>query len=285
MKRLILIALCLALLIPSVFTQTEETTSGTLITLQIPEEATPDENILIEITAALSRRLDIAGVEEFDVRATASGSIMVALHGELVENVSDDALNLLTEPGFVEFVDFSGAQLANPQELTGSVILTDAQVERYAALDLPSPNFETVLTGDHITAVAVQNMDASGESASGFADVLNILSGQPVEESDPGRWIIVIEFDDDGAQLMEDYTSTHIGEPLAIVLDGLVLSVPIVQAPLSSSAVITGNFTQTEAGVLASQLSSGALPLPLTVESVSTYYEYNADSTTSAATE
>ncbi len=66
------------------------------------------------------------------------------------------------------------------------------------------------------------------------------------------------------------FTGAHVGEPLAIVLDGVVLSAPRINSRLDTGGVIQGNFTQHEAQQLALQLRSGALPIPLRVESAET---------------
>jgi preprotein translocase subunit SecD len=88
-----------------------------------------------------------------------------------------------------------------------------------------------------------------------------------------GDNIFVVNFtlaDNDEAHRFSEYTATHIGQPLAIVLDGQVLSAPIVQAQLTTGGQITGNFLRDEAETLALQLRYGALPVQLTVESVET---------------
>jgi protein-export membrane protein SecD len=54
---------------------------------------------------------------------------------------------------------------------------------------------------------------------------------------------------------------------MAIVLDGEVLSAPTINAQLTDGGIIEGQFTQEEAQTLALQLRSGALPIPLRVES------------------
>jgi protein-export membrane protein SecD len=70
------------------------------------------------------------------------------------------------------------------------------------------------------------------------------------------------------SQRFATHTSTHIGQPMAIVLDGQVLSAPVIQAALTTGGQITGNFTQQRAQELALQLRYGALPVPLHVESI-----------------
>jgi preprotein translocase subunit SecD len=69
------------------------------------------------------------------------------------------------------------------------------------------------------------------------------------------------------AQAFAAHTGANIGQPLAIVLDGEVLSAPIIQARLDDGGEITGNFTREEAITLAVQLRSGALPVSLSIES------------------
>jgi preprotein translocase subunit SecD len=61
------------------------------------------------------------------------------------------------------------------------------------------------------------------------------------------------------------HTRSHVGQPMAIVLDSVVLSAPVIQAVISDSGSITGDFTRQEAQVLANQLRFGALPVPLEV--------------------
>lgn len=72
----------------------------------------------------------------------------------------------------------------------------------------------------------------------------------------------------DESQRFATFTSTHLQQPMAIVLDGQVLSAPIIQAALTTGGQITGNFTQQRAQELALQLRYGALPVPLRVESI-----------------
>ena len=61
-------------------------------------------------------------------------------------------------------------------------------------------------------------------------------------------------------QRFRDLTRTHIHEPLAIVLDGNVISSPVINAEIGDRGIIEGNFTTQEAQELVFQLKSGALP-------------------------
>ena len=70
----------------------------------------------------------------------------------------------------------------------------------------------------------------------------------------------------DGGRQFGVLTEKNIGRQLAIVIDGNVVSAPVVQSRISRQGVITGNFTAAEAGDLAVVLRSGALPIPTRIE-------------------
>src|SRR5262249_55096892 len=58
-------------------------------------------------------------------------------------------------------------------------------------------------------------------------------------------------------------TSANVGRNLAIVLDGVVESAPVIREPITGGrGQITGRFTFTEAQDLANVLRNGALPAP-----------------------
>jgi hypothetical protein len=58
---------------------------------------------------------------------------------------------------------------------------------------------------------------------------------------------VAVTFLPSGAERMQQATTAHIGRPLAILIDGQVVSVPTIRAPVSDSAVLNGIFTQAEA--------------------------------------
>jgi preprotein translocase subunit SecD len=70
----------------------------------------------------------------------------------------------------------------------------------------------------------------------------------------------------DGGRQFGALTEKSIGQQLAIVIDGNVISAPVIQSRISRQGVITGNFTTEEASDLAVVLRSGALPIPTRIE-------------------
>jgi protein-export membrane protein SecD len=82
--------------------------------------------------------------------------------------------------------------------------------------------------------------------------------------------VVAFELTREGTQIFGDYTSDHVGEFLAIVLDGVVISSPQIATGITGgSGIITGDFTFEEANNLVIQLRAGSLEVPLRVESTS----------------
>ena len=75
-----------------------------------------------------------------------------------------------------------------------------------------------------------------------------------------------IDFNRDGAKLFAAITEANIEKRLAIVLDGVVQSAPVIRSRIPDGhAIIEGNFTAEEASGLAIVLRAGALPAPVRI--------------------
>jgi len=83
-------------------------------------------------------------------------------------------------------------------------------------------------------------------------------------DSQTGKPQVALSFNEEGKRLFAQATKRNLQKPLAIWLDDILLSAPIVQTEINDgNAVITGNFTVNEAKKLAISINSGALPLPI----------------------
>ena len=92
----------------------------------------------------------------------------------------------------------------------------------------------------------------------------NLLDAQPKMDTQTNQTIVSFTLDRVGAKRFGKATSTGIGKRLAIVLDGKVISAPVIRdAIVSGSGQISGDFTFQTATDLALLLRSGALPAPL----------------------
>lgn len=221
-----------------------------LLQATIPtSEFSPED--LRETANNVSRRVNALGLTEATVQVQGSNRILVELPGVTDRN---RAIETIQQTALLEFVDFGG--LGNvAQDYVGRKIYTSAQAqlqlgtgdeqERLLHPTTGQP-FETAITGAALSAASAQF--------------------QPVDASGVPQWFIEFEIESDSVPTFATFTASRVGQPMAIVLDGEVLSAPVIQSELSTGGIITGEFTQEEAQQLALQLRSGALPIPLRVE-------------------
>ena len=94
-----------------------------------------------------------------------------------------------------------------------------------------------------------------------------LLSGDRINDAGPstGRTsfdiVVSMSFDSIGRRKFAEVTGDHIGEHLAILLDGRVQSAPVIQDQIVGNAIIQGNFTYEEASYLSNILKAGAFPV------------------------
>jgi protein-export membrane protein SecD len=82
---------------------------------------------------------------------------------------------------------------------------------------------------------------------------------------------VLLEFDSEGAKLFKEITKRNVGKRLAIYIDNVLISAPVVREEISGGkAQITGNFTVDQARELARNLNAGALPVPIKLISQTT---------------
>lgn len=81
-----------------------------------------------------------------------------------------------------------------------------------------------------------------------------------------GQPVVSFKFNAQGAAKFGRITQEHVGQRFAVVLDGKVITAPVMRSPiLDGSGIIEGSFTVESASELAMLLRAGALPAPLTI--------------------
>ena len=93
---------------------------------------------------------------------------------------------------------------------------------------------------------------------------LDIVSAR-VDRDEVGRTTVAFKLNRKGGKTMSKISRNNIGRQLGIVLDGNLISAPILMSEIGTSGQISGNFTPAEAKRLANDLNAGALPVPLTI--------------------
>ena len=94
----------------------------------------------------------------------------------------------------------------------------------------------------------------------------SIVDAQPNADPRSGEPVLNFRFDAASAKRFGLVTQENVGPPFAIVLNGKVISAPVIREPiLGGSGQISGNFSPEEVEVIAVWLRHGALPIKLTL--------------------
>jgi len=98
------------------------------------------------------------------------------------------------------------------------------------------------------------------------------LTGKDLEsasltfESQDRKPSVSLKFKSEGSDKFSKITEAYLNKPVAIILDGSILTMPTVQSVISNGqAVISGSFTIEQAKLMATQLNAGALPVPIKI--------------------
>lgn len=81
-----------------------------------------------------------------------------------------------------------------------------------------------------------------------------------------GEPVVAFRLDSRGTERFKWATTQYVGKPFAVILDGKVISAPIIREPIEhGTGQISGNFTAESAKELALLFRTGALPARLTI--------------------
>jgi preprotein translocase subunit SecD len=240
----------------------------------------------------VENRVNGLGVSEAVVQVAGSNRILVELPGE---TDPQKALATIQQTGLLEFVDMSSLTPQQAFALTGTTIRTD-----FGQTGQTTPSATPVVTPT--TTITPSQSITTTPSITGTAPIsstqpvtgtktitgTNTLTGTQTTPSGPifhtlmtgaalsnvgvqvnstsGQYEVSFELKSDAAKTFADYTTTHVGQVLAIVLDKKVISAPTINSAITDGkGVIQGNFTTQTANDLAVQLRYGSLPIPLKV--------------------
>jgi len=184
----------------------------------------------------IERRVNIFGVSEPLVQTESAGII------------SGNALERL----IVELPGVKDIELA--KKLIGETPILEFRLEKSGAEEFVS----TIASG---TPIALDDVFYPAELTGRYLAHASV-------EFDPqtGVPLVGLEFTSEGALLFAKITHDNVGKPLAVILDGSILSAPVIQSEITGGkAQITGNFTPKEAKALVRNLNYGALPVPITL--------------------
>jgi preprotein translocase subunit SecD len=236
--------------------------------LQVVLQAQPvvgqslDGDTLEGTKQTLERRVNALGVSEPLIQTRGSDQIIVELPGiedpqAAVEVLQETALLEIIDPigqylpdGFVVDTTLGPADRSNPAEAAtpgsatpgvGTPVGSPVASPVAAEPGPQGPVFETIISGADLADAFVTT------DQTGFGQVVGFT------------------LNDSGAEKFFDYTSTHLGQPMSIVIDKVVISSPRIDGVISTQGTITGNMTPEEVQTMVLQLKAGALSVPLDV--------------------
>jgi preprotein translocase subunit SecD len=245
---------------------------GVHIVLQAKiDEADSAENDSIErLVAVLRNRVDQYGIAEPQIQREGINRVAVDLPG-----VSDPAaaLELIGRTAVLQFRQVVQAGPTPPPQVERKNYSSDEAFDRARA------NWEGLMKEYDESFAALEetvkddpNLTVGREEDDGRAYVLGEvyvsggeLSDARYTDDEYGKPAVAFRFNRNGAEAFEKATSENIGKQIAIVLDGVIISAPVVQTRISDEGRITGNFTYDEAVRLAIMLKAGALPVEVEV--------------------
>ena len=211
-----------------------------LLEADIPSEVAVDAAELENAKTILENRANALGVSEVTMQIAGDRRIVAEFPG--VTN-PEEVVASLKRTALLEFVDMGTTPVPAGTTIQTDFGLTDTTATPTPAADGTQPTvYHTVMTGAGLKSAAV----APGQLA--------------------GQYAISFVLESDASDIFAEYTSTHSGQYLGIVLDKVVVSAPIINEPITGGqGSISGSFTQDEAQTLAVQLRSGSLPIPIKV--------------------
>jgi len=218
----------------------------------------------------LRNRIDQYGIAEPVIQKEGADRVIVDLPG-----VADPeaALDLIGRTALLEFRRVDGASPEVPPGPIRKNYASDEEFNRAkerwtqakAEIDAAAKGMEDQVKDNPKLSIARDEEGRAyllGPVLVGGKDLTDARTGY----DNFGRPVVSLKFNKEGAGLFDRATAANVGKQIAILLDGMVVSAPVVQERISGGqAQISGHFTPAEAQRLSIMLRAGALPVGVEV--------------------
>jgi preprotein translocase subunit SecD len=225
-----------------------QTVDGADLVLTLTPDWTREvrERAMLQALEVLRRRIDDpqTGIPESVVTRQGQDRILVEIPG--VDRVPD----IFRKTGFLEFKIVEDA--APTEELLRAKYPDGLPDNTEIALE-KERNADRVIQAYLVPTQADINGDFLTDAQVQFDSRVN-------------EWQVGFTWNPEGGQIFGALTEKNLQKQLAIILDGLVYSAPVVRDRISRQGQITGRFSSEEARDLAIVLRAGALPIPVQIE-------------------
>jgi preprotein translocase subunit SecD len=203
------------------------------------------QDTITQTKATIANKINQMGLTEATVQSRGGGAneaqLLVQLPG--VDDPSH-VKQILRTAANLGLYEVKGGPFANPQEAAaqskGGILPLDSQLMKERQTGAQPPQLWLLAR-----TPVILNRD--------------IRDARPQQSQDRG-WETEFVLAQDAAKRFERFTGAHIHDRLAIVLDGVVLSAPVINAKISDNGVIEGMGSHDNAADLALELKAGSMP-------------------------
>jgi len=261
--------------------QTGRTTvaaGAVVVRLQDPSRVADAQRILSTLAASSATRLGSDGGASLEITAAPDGVVSVrptaaditARNNRAADQTLEIVRRRIDAAGIAEptvmrqganriLVQLPGVQdPARIKELLGSTArLTFHMVAEQQGTGPVPGTIRLPLEGSPDSIRIRQRVMLEGERLNDASASFDQRTGEP---------IVQFRLDSQGGKRFAEITRANVGKPFAIVLDGRVLSAPVIREPITAgTGQISGSFSVQGARDLAVLLRAGALPAPMHV--------------------
>lgn len=218
----------------------------------------------------IRNRIDQFGVAEPVIVRQGESEVVVQLPG--VKD-PDRALALVGTTALLEFKLVDDQANVDLRQLIDDAVRSGRLKEGYGPADLNNALRPFLPQGTEVYIEKRENKET--KTVEKFPVLVwgkTLMTGDVVKNAqvkiggDFNEPYVAIDLNDRGARLFEQITSANVGKRLAIVLDGMVRSAPVIRERIPGGhAQITGRFSSEEAQDLSIVLKAGALPAPVKI--------------------
>lgn len=248
---------------------------GMQVTLEadVPPGTAVARDTLEAARAIVENRINALGVSEPEIRiAPDKNRIYAELPG--VKD-PEQAVRTFQGTGLLEFIDAGSTPLRQGELIAtdyagpGSITPETALAPTATPTPMPSPTPEP--TAGAVAPTPVAEPTPAATPTPRLRVYHTVMTGEHLKSAQVafnqlGQPEIQFSLKPDGAKIFADYTMKNVNQYLAITMDKVVLSSPVIQEPITGGeGRITGRFSLAEAQSLVIQLKYGALPVPLKV--------------------
>lgn len=221
-----------------------ETANSTNATVQSQER----QRLVTQAAEVLRRRVDTLGVAEPVIQPVGEDHIMIQLPG-LSQAGQDEAAKNIKKAAVLEF------HLVHPHsdELIKQGIIEPG----YVVMSMKGKDRNG---NPYVTALLVQKKLANGLTGK------NITSARPNLDPASGTPIVEFAFDSTGAEKFADLTSEHVGDRLAIVLDGQLYTAPVIEGPIRGGRGEINGIVDTEEAITIANALQNPLETPVKID-------------------